>query len=211
MKTKRQVKTPKKQTQRIPPEMFGPTLLPPEQTKRRILTGEVEDPALVVALRMLTDHQRLWGAGTLKEFLAVLQDISPYWQEGAGQCESYAAVTLRLVRAQIVYHRELSPMDLPSAPNDWIGVDDWVVSVKKLLKRKPKKDTLSAEAKLAGVLTLSVKGGKRRSIAWIANEAGVSRRTAHASPQFMSLYRSIYPKKSRKKGSKYRFDEDRNS
>ena len=74
---------------------------------------------------------------------------------------------------------------------------------------KPLSNKLSAEAKLLGVLFLNK--GKTRSIAWIAKEAGVSRKTAHASPMFMSLYNGNKPEKATRKRTQYSYDDNRDS
>ena len=184
--------------------------------QKTLLTGEVENPGLVVGLRTVSDHERLLNAETLKDFLTILKEILPYWRQKSVRYEFEADCMLDSMRIQIVLRREMSSRNLPAVPSDFVGVDDWIVSVKRLLRRKPTEDgtsakkQLPADTKLLGVLAMYGKEhpDKRPTIELMAKKAGVSRKTATNAVVFRATLDVMYPK-APKKGKKYRFDDNR--
>jgi hypothetical protein len=114
------------------------------------------------------------------------------------------------IRCWLVALRAKSDREIPPVPDDLLGIKDWITDVKRVKKtpkRKEGKKTISAEAKLCGVLALDL--DKKKSITVIAREAGVARKTAYECPMFMSIYNEIHPPKTTKKGSRFSFDENR--
>jgi hypothetical protein len=83
----------------------------------------------------------------------------------------------------------------------------------KPVKDPLKKETISAESKLLGILAVNadkiVKG--ERSLNWITNQAGVSRTWANKCLMFKATYNKLKPPKIPKKGKGYSFDDNRDS
>ena len=106
----------------------------PKQSQRRILAGITDAETREVMSRYFTDHERLLEAETLEDLLTVLDDILPYWKFHHASHTFDAECTLHSIRAAIVLHDRTTMTNLSPVPRDLTEVDDWAMSIRKLLK-----------------------------------------------------------------------------
>ena len=88
-----------------------------------------------VMSRYFADHERLLEAESLEDLLIVLDDILPYWKFHHVSHTFDTECTLHSIRAAIVLHNRKNMTNLPPIPRDLTEVNDWAMSVRKLLKQ----------------------------------------------------------------------------
>jgi hypothetical protein len=179
-----------------------------------LLTGVVRPiPDNRPDIKLLDNCIDLFQTKTIKNCITLLKDILPYWIKYQLKYRREAEEITLNIRSWLIALRANSNREISPIPSDLLGIRDWITTNERALKRKGKKETLTADTKLCGVLALLLAGKIKieRSITAIARKAGVSRKTAYKSPMFMSLYDEVRPSKTTKKGSRFSFDENRDS
>jgi len=147
---------------------------------------------------------------TIVDYISLLDEILDWLDNN-----HYRSTTEHLldsIEKSAVHLRESYPF-LPAISHftrRW-QVRDWSTSAKKemALKRRDKKNELPAESRLLAVLINYQKKNQFAPKVKIAREAGVSRKTAYKCPTFLSLFEEFKEHTKRHKGTRYKFDENR--
>lgn len=191
MKRKKQIK---KQTTILTGDTSKPPALPPL------------DPAFKKALDIFLDKDTTPKncIGRLKVLLPTVREF--YFTRPIDQLTQQ--LLYEPIRARLIELRKKESR-IPPAPNDLIGLGDWIIDAERALKRKIDRTKFSAEDRLLVIL------GKHPhwSMAKIAQEAGCSKQHASQCFKFKEAWLALNPGRENRKQrySGYSFDENRDS